>query len=167
MRNFAKNTLIAAMLSTLATTAALAAPIGQINFAGNITAAACLINGGTKLSHTVPMGDIPMNYLANDSYPGKPFSLKFTQCSVAPKVTFTDFNATTGVLPLAADATAKNVGIVLVYAGQQLATNKIEGLALANGEVNVDLSAKYKHVGADAIVAGTANAMTQVDVVYE
>lgn len=155
------------MFSTLVSTAAVAAQVGQIKFTGNITAAACLINNGTRLSHEVPMGDVPMNYLANDSYAGKAFSLKFTQCSVAPKVTFTDFNATTGVLPLAADATAKNVGIVLVYAGQQLATNKIEGLVLANGAVNVDLSAKYKHVGTDAIVAGSANALTQVDVVYE
>ncbi len=167
MRSFAKSTLIAAMLSTLATTAAMAAEIGQISFKGSITASACLINGGTRLSHEVPMGDVPKNYLSNDSYAGKAFSLNFTQCSVAPTVTFKDFDPATGILPLDAGATAKNVGIVLTHDGKTLETNRIDNLTLTGGTVKVDLSAKYKHVGTEEIVAGSANAMTQVDVVYE
>ena len=167
MRNFAKSTLIAAVLSTLTTSVALADGVGQIKFTGNITAAACLINGGTKLSQTVPMGDVPMNHLENVGYAGKAFSLEFTECSTAPKVTFSNFNVATGVLNLDADSQAKNVGIVLVYRGQPLATNKIDNLVLVNNAVKVDLSAKYKHVGESAIVAGSANAMTQVDVEYK
>lgn len=168
MRSFAKNTLIAAMLSMLATTTAMAAEIGQISFKGNITAAACLINGATKLSHNVLMGDIPMNYLNNSGYLGKEFSLEFTGCSKAPKVTFKDFNATTGVLALTPEqGVAQNVGIVMVYGGQQLMTNKIDNLELKDGAVTISLSAKYKHVGTEPIVAGSANAMTQVDVAYE
>lgn len=167
MRSFAKSTLIAAVLSTLATSVALADVVGQINFTGNITAATCLINNSKKLTQTVDMGDVSASYVNHTSYKGTSFDLSFTFCSKAPKVTFGDFDAATGVLPLSADTTAKNVGIVLLRDGTQLTSNKITDLALTGDEVKVTLVAKYKHIGAYPIVVGSADALTQVDVSYD
>ncbi len=168
MRSFAKSTLIAAVLSTLATSIALAAPVGQINFTGNITAATCLINNSKKLTQTVDMGDVSASYVNHTSYKGTSFDLNFTGCSTAPKVTFGDFDAATGVLPLSAGETAQNVGIVLLRDGTQLTSNTITDLALTGDEVKVTLVAKYQKINAsDAIVPGSANATTQVDVVYQ
>lgn len=168
MRSFAKSTLIAAVLSTLATSVALADVVGQINFTGEITAATCLINNSQKLTQTVDMGKVSASHVDHTSDKGTPFSLNFTRCSTAPIVTFVDFNAATGVLPLSAGETAQNVGIVLLRNDTQLVSNKIAGLTLDGGAVKVTLVAKYQKINAsDAIVPGSANATTQVDVVYE
>jgi type 1 fimbria pilin len=167
MRSFAKSTLIAAVLSTLATSVALADVVGQINFTGEITAATCLINNSKTLTQTVDMGKVSASYVNHTSYKGTSFDLNFTGCSKAPKVTFVNFDSATGVLPLSTGATAQNVGIVLLRNDTQLTSNEITGLALNGDAVKVTLVAKYKHIGSDPIVVGSADAMTQVDVLYE
>lgn len=192
MRNMKKNVLVAAMLATLATSVALAQSAqsvqkqtGKIIFTGSIEEVACNVNKA-RLNDLGTIQDVAMGRVArqdvdsNNTKFDMNVILDLSACSSKPRVLIKGLSAAKPYIPLTnagSAGVAKNVAIALFNKNDTTKALDSEEITYADSGGKVEdgtyyakfeLSAKYtKMTKADPIVAGLANAVADVEIIYE
>lgn len=192
-----KKVLIAAlvpalMASAFSTFAADTAPKavtvdgGQVNFAGSVVAAPCVVDNDTS-SQTVTLGQVPTHRLKEkgNSSAAVDFKINLTGCDLTStdvsdptqaasytKARITFIGSSTGdatTLALASGDSAKGVGIQIFQDNKALTvdgTGTTADTTLADGTNSIPFSAAYVATG-ETVVAGPANAMVNFKISYD
>lgn len=146
---------------------------GTINFSGSLTADACKVDT-TSQNQTVTLGNVATTAFAAKGDKASPtkFDLKLTDCPATVSSTVVKFDGTadaadSSLLALNSDATASGVGIEIANdAGVAIPLHQAsEAFPLVEGANTLNFVARYKS-DADAVVAGTANSVSQFTLNY-
>ncbi|QEW32585.1 type 1 fimbrial protein [Erwinia billingiae] len=192
-----KKVLIAALVPALIATAfssfaadtapkAVTVDGGQVNFAGSVVAAPCVVDNDTS-SQTVTLGQVPTNRLKEKGNSGAAvdFKINLSGCDLTStdvtdptqaanytkaRITFIgdSTSATTLALANTGDA-AKGVGIQIFQKNQAVNVDGAGSTAdtnLIDGTNSIPFSAAYVATG-ESVVAGSANAMVNFKVSYD
>lgn len=172
-----KKLIAVAMLASAALTSAAHAADGTINFTGNITDTACVVNTASA-NQNIPLGTVSDTAFsaAGDTAASKKVTITLESCPAAFTTASVSFDGTsdadnTNILALTSASTATGVGVALYEAdGSTLiplhTTSSAITLDTTAGAVNnLDYVAKYMST-ATAVTAGTANASTDFTIVY-
>jgi len=172
-----KIALISALLSLSALhTATATAGDGVINFTGNITGTACVVDP-SAIAQPVDLGTVATSAFSGGNgatAAAKRFNIVLKSCPESISSATIRFDGTTSsanpsILALSAGQTASNVGVALYE--QDNATLIAVGTPSASVALEEDVAntltyfAKYMATG--AVGAGTANSSTSFTVVYQ
>ncbi len=170
-----KIALITTLLSVSVFQAALAAD-GVINFTGNITDAACVVDT-SALAQPVDLGNVSVtafNGGTGTTAAAKRFNIVLKSCPASVTSASVRFDGVTNtqnpnILALSASQTASNVGVALYE--QDNATPIAIGMTSNNValEEDVDNTLTYfaKYMSTGTVGPGTANSSTAFTVVYQ
>lgn len=171
-----KKTLIATALLAGSAFAGIAnAADGTINFIGNITAAACTVTPGTA-TQNVTLGTVSSSGLTTVGAVSAPtkFNIVLTACPAT---------ATSATIKFDGPADAKNSSLLALTNIAGMATGVAVGLYETNGSTMIPIGSASsshtlstsadttlgfiaKYVSTDAVVAGSANAVSSFTVIY-
>lgn len=170
-----KITLISALVSLSIFQTASAAD-GVINFTGNITGTACVVDTNT-IAQPVDLGTVSTAAFAggnSTTAAAKRFNIVLKSCPASISSASIRFDGTTNaanpsILALSNGQTATNVGVALYE--QDSATQIPVGSTSANvnllEDVNNTLTYFAKYMATGVVGAGTANSSTSFTVTYQ
>lgn len=170
-----KIALISAIISLCTLNAANAAD-GVINFTGNITGTACVVDP-SAISQPVDLGNVATTAFSGGSgatASARRFNIVLTSCPESISSASIRFDGTTNsanpsILALTSGQTATNVGVAIYE--QDSATLIPVGTPSANITLleDVDNTLTYfaKYMATGAVGAGTANSSTSFTVTYQ
>lgn len=175
MKKIALISAITTILSFSALQAANAAD-GVINFTGNITGTACVVDPST-IAQPVDLGTVSTSAFAGGTgttAAAKRFNIVLTSCpesisSASIRFDGVTDSANTSILALSNGETATNVGVALYEQDSTTLIPVGSSSASVALQENVDNTLTYfaKYMATGAVGVGTANSSTAFTVIYQ